>query len=1050
MTKNALDFLEEEPKKSALSFLEEEPKKSATAFLGEPDKPSIFPSKEHILAPFKEIPKIPGAVAKAAEFIPRGLAKGLSFGTWAPGQEPISRPGKVGEITGEMISVIPWFVGAEAIATGLLVKGGLKLLAPLSQAVLRATGAGMVYGTMGQIAKKGIVETVTDPVATAQEASLMGSIFAPFGAVGHGISKLITRIMKIPSVPKMAGGKLVQAEIPPQQALGQAIAAEVQRSEYPQVEGANIIRAMRGAKEFNISVETLLTNAEQQVLKEPALKSVLTEAANDPALAWRGLLTKSERMRLKAPFAGEEYVVLGESMGNLSHGEAGVSSKVVPAARVLKASLDPKAAPEGLVDAVAVSKYEQAISGARQVGTETELLTQIEKIKKDPIAWKEAVTEYGNRKGFDVIDFGKEEISVLNAEAISPKLTPEIREQIKNSLPKLLPADALDIMPQIREALQTIPTKKEIGIKIWQLKRRMPKLAPKDVIREMKGWASGFTSAERQAKFVDPEIQGLGTKVKDIGPIQDLLTDWTHAVANSDPTGTIMKKLIYPFKRAEVDAKVWAYKIKANLRKTLKFDRGSKASAAMQRIGEKEVYPERVLPEDIKFDTPEMAKNIEQMRGMYNWYLDSVLNPVRASIGKLPIPKRKDFFTHFQDMAVMERIFGGAQEVPDKYIAEPFIKKNEPFFRSELQRMGETWTEDAIAGFDLYTDGISRVLFLTNPGTKININAKFLPPNLGKHLTDTVSYAFGKTGTSKWSTFWRDSKLGRVGRYLAKRTISNQVVGRLATGMVQYGSVPFVATKGGTWNMVMAHMDIYGSGAAMRRMLARKLSPAVASHALDTTEINPAAFSKIGDLLNLVVRVPDNEMSQLAFWTGMRQASRMGLKGMDRVIHADTLVNSTNATYLRSNTPSLLQGELAEVMIPLQRQMNSLMNTLALDFWKNATWGQRLKNAAVMEFTGIGMNMITRSIAYSLGYEEHRKVWDPRDMIPLYWASKYGFQPPIIRAGNNLARGSIGMISGREGAGKQFARGALMVAPPYGGRMVIDILEGIPLGREPK
>lgn len=158
----------------------------------------------------------------------------------------------------------------------------------------------------------------------------------------------------------------------------------------------------------------------------------------------------------------------------------------------------------------------------------------------------------------------------------------------------------------------------------------------------------------------------------------------------------------------------------------------SKESAAVQKYGEKQYideygkihdYGDAQLANDFKdVKTQEKIKNAAKViRNKYDNFID-LANNVLTGLGYNPIPKRKDYMRHFQELSDKFSQTGiplnlndlKAEDLPtDINGLTEFNKPGKNWFASAMTRTGEKTTYDAITGIDGYIEGIGNLIFHT-------------------------------------------------------------------------------------------------------------------------------------------------------------------------------------------------------------------------------------------------------------------------------------------------------------------------------------------------
>ena len=123
----------------------------------------------------------------------------------------------------------------------------------------------------------------------------------------------------------------------------------------------------------------------------------------------------------------------------------------------------------------------------------------------------------------------------------------------------------------------------------------------------------------------------------------------------------------------------------------------------------------------VQVDSPKNWQNVVEaskwFREQYDGLLEDI-NIVRARYDYEPIPKRADYFRHFQELTAASQTFGlllGGAKPPTSIagiVRRP--KSGKPFTPVEMKRLGGEYTESAIGGFNNYIQVASKQLFHTD------------------------------------------------------------------------------------------------------------------------------------------------------------------------------------------------------------------------------------------------------------------------------------------------------------------------------------------------
>jgi hypothetical protein len=178
----------------------------------------------------------------------------------------------------------------------------------------------------------------------------------------------------------------------------------------------------------------------------------------------------------------------------------------------------------------------------------------------------------------------------------------------------------------------------------------------------------------------------------------------------------MIKKFLDPVHKSESDRIRWLEQERAEI-KTLGIKARSKESELVQKYGEG-LINEGQLRTMRPGDWQKIKTAADTFRQKYDKYLDDI-NAVLTRNGYDPIPKRKDYFRHFEDVTSLFEQYGiprrKLEDLPTDIngITMDF-KPGKNFFASALRRKGNKTTYDAITGIDGYLEGASRVIYHTD------------------------------------------------------------------------------------------------------------------------------------------------------------------------------------------------------------------------------------------------------------------------------------------------------------------------------------------------
>ena len=213
-------------------------------------------------------------------------------------------------------------------------------------------------------------------------------------------------------------------------------------------------------------------------------------------------------------------------------------------------------------------------------------------------------------------------------------------------------------------------------------------------------------------------------------------------IFNKETANKINENFFKPIKHNEAERIRRLNKERADI-KELDIKPGSAEDAAIQKFGEGEYIDKNGLTipytlENLKQDFPETWQKLNKatnvIRNKYDTYLEEI-NEVLKDNGYDPIPKRKDYFRHFEELNDLFSILGVPTKVDDiptdlnGMTAD--LKPGKQFFANALQRKGNKTTYSAIKGIDGYLDGAMNMLYHTKDIQKLRTLEKYIRDTYG-------------------------------------------------------------------------------------------------------------------------------------------------------------------------------------------------------------------------------------------------------------------------------------------------------------------------------
>jgi hypothetical protein len=259
-------------------------------------------------------------------------------------------------------------------------------------------------------------------------------------------------------------------------------------------------------------------------------------------------------------------------------------------------------------------------------------------------------------------------------------------------------------------------------------------------------------------------------------------------------------KLIEPVFKAEAERTRFLNKERTEI-KALDIKPRSVESKLVQELGEGKITA-KDLPKE---SAGKIIKAESVLRQKYDSYLTK-LNEVLVRNGYDPIPKRKDYFHHFEELNGVFDQMGvsiKATDLPtDINGLSADFKPGKTFFNAALQRKGTETSVDAITGIDKYLEGASKQIYLTDSIQKLRsfetaIREKYAgTDHLSNFVADLTEYTNGLAGKKAMLDRAAESLVGRRvyagANLLKKQTGANMVGFNVASAATN--TIPIVET----------------------------------------------------------------------------------------------------------------------------------------------------------------------------------------------------------------------------------------------------------------
>ena len=326
---------------------------------------------------------------------------------------------------------------------------------------------------------------------------------------------------------------------------------------------------------------------------------------------------------------------------------------------------------------------------------------------------------------------------------------------------------------------------------------------------DIKPTAKAKVEVQNAVKDIDTK------KLKDISGFRAYFSDVYRNFRDvfGEQFDKVKRAVLDPFdasKKANIDMqREWATKLKTEVVDNLGIQKGSKESALVQQFGEK-----KITLEELKKQVPDKWQNIVEadkwFRKAYNNLLDEV-NKVRATIypnnpDKI-VPRRKDYYRHFRDLADTVEGVKNLFETPSAI--DPSLAGTSDFtlpksrFASFMQKRGVgPYKNDAVGGFLDYIPAASYAINIDPHISRFRALADELAESTKKsrHLNHFIEYLrdFANDLAGKTNPFDRaiqkvipgGRRTFRIINWLNSRVKANTVLGNISASLSQIANVP--------------------------------------------------------------------------------------------------------------------------------------------------------------------------------------------------------------------------------------------------------------------
>jgi len=493
--------------------------------------------------------------------------------------------------------------------------------------------------------------------------------------------------------------------------------------------------------------------------------------------------------------------------------------------------------------------------------------------------------------------------------------------------------------------------------------------------------------------------------------------------------------------------------------------KAKKVSAAIQDFGEG-ARDRASLVQEFGEETANKIVNADGwFRTQYNALLEE-MNSVLTAYGYDPVPRRKNYYTHFQDEGLWRsfglkmqeiRNFGSPTmqdalppptrgKISNKLAGESeFTQPNKRFNPYALRRKGpRPFTVDAFKSFEAYLNPTLNNIYMTPSITRARVLAKAVAQDAditgkdaNKILVQIKEWANDLAGKSnRFDRPLIDSKGGQVylkaANWAQRKAGQNTIVGNLSTAVMQPIVLEQAAGKFGFKNTILATIQEMSSAHSKNAPI--RQSEFMKRRYADLAPVTASKTDRARNAANTPLKVVEQTSARITWNAAHNDALAKGLKGKDAIRYADIEAEKTLAGRSIGEKPEAFRSRAVGPISMYQLEVNNFWQ----QFGKEMTKSQAAKtmvaayglNLLLQEVTGrqVGFNPIDAAIdSYQETQKEEKSGKDKTIAIGQRFLGEFADNVPFI---GQAATTFIGDANYRKLLGKDSQGGRFGVKSP--------------------
>jgi len=517
--------------------------------------------------------------------------------------------------------------------------------------------------------------------------------------------------------------------------------------------------------------------------------------------------------------------------------------------------------------------------------------------------------------------------------------------------------------------------------------------------------------------------------------------------------------------------------------KSLGIKRGSHEDALMQQFGEGEINLSKLKKETKNWKS--VVRGAKYFRKKYDDIL-GLVNREREGFGYDPIPKRKDYFRHYQEIGNTIDSLGlilSREKLPTEIAGMTDIfKPGKPFSTAELQRKGGRFTRSAVGGFDNYLDAISRQIFHIDTVQRGRALEKYINkvaetggvslPNFKANLLDWTNLVSGKKARLDRAL---ESVVGReiygLANLLRRRTSANMVGANISSALTNY--IPFTQSIATTSKPAVIR-GLYEGLASVLDKSPAKIGNEVSgflTRRFAKGGIGRRGVERAADVASSPFFFVDKFTSRSIVAAKYFEALERGLSSKEAMRVADDYATKVLADRSIGQLPNLMSNRSLGFITQFQTEINNQASFLLKDIPELAGGDKKRVLSMLAQFAALSyvFNNVFEKVTgrrpqidpiqatlHILGKDSEeddtmvnrvgRAIGDIGQGVP-FVSSRLPVGSAIPRIGGikggikNIASGNYEAGIGQ--VGKELSKPAFYLIPPFGGGQAKKTIEGI-------